>query len=306
MSPQTYLYLFFAIVVIGFLVVDLGYLNRQAHKIGFKSALVQSVFWISIALIFAVLILVFIGHETAAEFMGAYLTEKMLSVDNLFVIMLLFNFFKLEDQYHHKVLFWGILGAVVFRTIFITTGALIISQFHWVLYIFGAILLYTGIRLFSDKREEHIDFTQGKTYRLARRFLRFTANPHGGKFIVMENGKLYFTLLFMIMIMVESTDIIFAIDSIPAAFAISQNFFVVFTSNIFAVMGLRALFFLLENVLHKFHHLQKGLSFILIFIGLKMLIGIFGIHISSIASLGVVVFALIVSMILSIIFPKKI
>ncbi|HBB02698.1 TPA: hypothetical protein DCZ16_02820 [Candidatus Peregrinibacteria bacterium] len=198
------------------------------------------------------------------------------------------------------------MGAVVFRTIFISTGALIISQFHWVLYIFGAILLYTGIKLFSDKKEEHVDFSQGKTYRLARRFLRFTANPHGGQFIVMEQGKLHFTLLFMIMIMVESTDIIFAIDSIPAAFAISQNFFIVFTSNIFAVMGLRALFFLLENVLHKFHHLQKGLSFILIFIGLKMLVGIFGIHISSIVSLGVVVFALIASMILSIIFPKKI
>ncbi|KKQ70842.1 MAG: integral membrane protein terc, tellurite resistance protein TerC [Candidatus Peregrinibacteria bacterium GW2011_GWC2_39_14] len=306
MTPQTYLYIFFAIVVVGFLVVDLGYLNRQAHKIGFKSALAQSVFWISIALIFAVLILIFMGHEPAAEFMGAYLTEKMLSVDNLFVIMLLFNFFKLEDKYHHKVLFWGILGAVVFRTIFISTGALIISQFHWVLYIFGAILLYTGVKLFSDKKEEHVDFTHGKTYRLARRFLRFTANPHGGQFMVMEQGKLHFTLLFMIMIMVESTDIIFAIDSIPAAFAISQNFFIVFTSNIFAVMGLRALFFLLENVLHKFHHLQKGLAFILIFIGLKMLVGIFGIHISSIVSLGVVVFALIASMILSIIFPKKI
>lgn len=306
MSPQNYLWIVFSAIMIGFLVVDLGYFNRNPHKVGAKSALMQSVFWIALSVGFAFLILAFLGKEMFAQFMSAYLTEKMLSVDNLFVIMLIFSFFNLEEKYHHKVLFWGILGAVVFRGVFITVGAVVIHQFYWVLYIFGVLLIYTGIKLFADKKEEHADFESSKVVRLARKFLRFTPNPHNGQFISKENGKWYFTLLFMIMILVETTDVIFAVDSIPAAFSISQSPFIVFTSNIFAVMGLRALFFLVENILHKFHHLQKGLSFILVFIGLKMLAGIVDIHISSIASLVVILCALSLSLILSVIFPKKI
>ena len=237
--------------------------------------------------------------------MSAYVTEKMLSVDNLFVIMLIFNFFKIDEKYHHKVLFWGILGAIVFRAIFILGGAIIISQFHWILYIFGAILIFTGIKLFSDKKDEHIDFNQNKILKFAKKILPFTTSDHQGKFAIRENGKLYFTVLFMIVLLIEATDIIFAVDSIPAAFAISQDPFVIFTSNIFAVMGLRALFFLIENVLHKFHHLQKGLSFILIFIGTKMLLGIFDIHFSSLISFAFIMVVLGLSLILSVIFPKK-
>ncbi|MCC7197240.1 TerC/Alx family metal homeostasis membrane protein, partial [Candidatus Peregrinibacteria bacterium] len=264
---QNYLFLVFTVTILGFLVVDLGFLNRSAHRVGPKSALIQSLFWIAISFAFAFLVFLFISKEAAAEFMSAYVTEKMLSVDNLFVIMLIFNFFKIDEKYHHKVLFWGILGAVIFRGIFITSGAFIISQFHWVLYIFGAVLIFTGIKLFRDKKEEHIDFNSSKVVKVIRKVLPFTASHHNGKFIVRENGKTLFTTLFLIVLLVETTDIIFAIDSIPAAFAISQDPFIVFTSNIFAVMGLRALFFLIENILHKFHHLQKGLSFILIFIG---------------------------------------
>jgi tellurite resistance protein TerC len=230
----------------------------------------------------------------------------MLSVDNLFVILLIFNYFKLEEKYHHKALFWGILGAIIFRGIFIGAGSYIIDQFHWVLYIFGAVLLYTGIKLLSDKKEEHIDFKKSKIIKFAHKILPFTDSHHGGKFFFRENGKFYFTSLFMVVLMVEATDIIFAVDSIPAVFAISQNLFVVFTSNIFAIMGLRALFFLIENVLHRFHYLQKGLAVILLFIGLKMLLGIFGLHISSIASFSVIIFAFSASIILSTIFPKKI
>ncbi len=303
---QNTLFIIFWVVVIGFLALDLGYFNRKAHKISPKAALTQSIFWIAVAFCFAFLILLSMGTLKATEFMSAYVTEKMLSVDNLFVIMLIFSFFKIEEKYHHKVLFWGIMGAIVFRAIFILVGAYIIHQFHWVLYIFGAILLYTGIKLFKDKKEEHMDFEKSKTVRLARKYLPFSLNPHGGKFIVREAGKYKFTLLFLIILLVESTDIIFAIDSIPAAFAISSDPFIIFTSNVFAIMGLRALFFLLENVLHKFHHLQKGLSFILVFIGAKMLAGIFGVHVPSTVSFLIIMGALITSLILSILFPKKI
>lgn len=306
MESQTALTVLFFVIISGFLIADLGFFNRKSHKIAFKPALYQSLFWIGISFAFGLLILFFIGKETAVEFFSAYITEKMLSVDNLFVILLIFSYFKLEEKYHHKALFWGILGAIIFRAIFIGVGSYVIGQFYWVLYIFGAILLYTGIKLLQNKKEEHIDFKHNKVMKFAHKILPFTDSHHGGKFFIRENGKFYFTSLFMIVLLVEATDIIFAIDSIPAVFSISQNMFVVFTSNIFAIMGLRALFFLIENILHKFHHLQKGLAFILLFIGLKMLLGIFGIHLSSIISLGIIVFALSSSIVLSILFPKKI
>lgn len=306
MDIQNNLFIIFSVVVIGFLVADLGYFNRRAHKIAPRSALIQSLFWIAIAFAFAFLIFLFIGQSKAAEFMSAYVTEKMLSVDNLFVIALIFSFFKIEEKYHHKVLFWGILGAIVFRGLFIGIGAYIIHQFHWVLYIFGALLIYTGIKLFNDKKEEHVDFEKSRVVRAVKKFLPFTTTPHEGRFMVKEKGKTYFTTLFLIIILVESTDIIFAIDSIPAAFAITQDPFIIFTSNVFAIMGLRALFFLLENILHQFHHLQKGLAFILVFIGGKMLIDLFGIHISSIHSFAIIMLALGTSILLSVLFPKKV
>jgi tellurite resistance protein TerC len=286
--------------------LDLGYFNRKSHAVAFKPALYQSLFWIALSVIYGFLIYFYIGKQTGVEFFSAYVTEKMLSVDNLFVIMLIFNFFKLEEKYHHRVLFWGILGAIVFRAIFIGLGAYIIHQFFWVLYVFGAILLYTGLKLFRDKKEEHVDFNDNRIVKIANKYLPFTGNHHNGKFFCRENGKFLFTSLFLIMLLVEGTDIIFAVDSIPAVFAISQNIFIVYTSNIFAIMGLRALFFLIESILHRFHHLQKGLAFILIFIGLKMLSGLIGLHISSFVAFGIIMLALFSSIILSIIFPKKI
>lgn len=306
MDPKSTLMIVFGLVIFGFMVADLGFFNRKAHKISFRSALTQSLFWIAISLVFAALVWYELGAESATQYLSAYVTEKMLSVDNLFVILLIFSFFKLEEKYHHRVLFWGILGAIVSRGVFILAGSYIISQFHWVLYIFGAILIYTGIKLLRDKKEEHVNYHDNKVLKFARKFLPFTTNHHQGKFFVKENGKLHATILFGIILLVESTDIIFAVDSIPAAFSISQDPFIVFTSNIFAVMGLRALFFLIEGVVHKFHHLQKGLSFILVFIGAKMLAGIFHIHIDSLVSFAVIMGALGLSLILSIIFPKKI
>jgi len=296
----------FTVLIIGFLVFDLGFLNRKAHKIAFKEALLQSVFWIILALLFALGLFLFMDKIMAVEFLSAYVTEKMLSVDNLFVMLLIFSFFKLDEKYHHKVLFWGILGAIIFRALFIGVGALVISQFHFVLYIFGAILIYTGFKLFFDKKEEHINFHDNKFLKLVKRFLPFTTASHEGKFFLKENGKWHATVLFMVIILIESTDIVFAIDSIPAAFSITQNTFVIFTSNIFAIMGLRALFFLIENVIHKFHHLQKGLSIILVFVGGKMLLGMFGLHLSSTISFLVIMGVLGLSLLLSVLFPKKI
>lgn len=306
MTPHEVLWTVFGLVMAGFLIADLGYFNRQAHKVSTKSAIWQSLFWVGTSLIFAGLVYWAEGRNHAVEFLSAYVTEKMLSVDNLFVIMLIFSFFKLEEKYHHKVLFWGILGAIVFRAIFITAGSLLVTQFAWILYVFGAILVYTGIKLLRDKKEEHADLAHSPIVKFAHKYLSFTPNHHNGKFWVRENGKFFFTTLFLVMLLVESTDIIFAVDSIPAAFAISQDPFIIFTSNIFAVMGLRALFFLLENVLHKFHHLQKGLAFILLFIGAKMLGGIFHIHVSPLISFAVIMSALGASLVLSVIFPKKI
>ncbi len=300
------LFIVFAVIVVGFLALDLGYFNRKAHKISIKSAFLQSMFWIGTSVAFAGLIWAFMSGDAAITFMSAYVTEKMLSVDNLFVILLIFNFFGLEEKYYHKVLFWGIMGAIVFRAIFIGLGAFIISQFHWVLYIFGAILLYTGVKLFWDKKEEHADFHDHAILKFAKKLFRFSTNYHDGKFFLKENGKRHATVLFMIVLLVEATDIIFAVDSIPAAFSISQDPFIVFTSNIFAIMGLRSLFFLIEGVVHRFHYLQKGLSFILIFIGLKMLAGLFHIHLSSVVSFSVIMSALGFSLLLSVIFPKKI
>jgi tellurite resistance protein TerC len=297
----------FGIIILGFLAIDLGLFRRRAAKVSFTSALYQSIFWVILSLLFAGLIYIFQSPELSYQFLSAYVTEKILSVDNLFVILLVFTFFNLEEKYYHKVLFWGILGAIVMRAVFIGLGSVLVSEFHWILYIFGAILLWSGIKLFlsKDDDDEHIDFERNKIVRLARKFLPFTTAPHHGKFSIIEDGKRVFTTLFLIVIVVEATDLIFAVDSIPAVFAISQDPFIVYTSNIFAIMGLRAMFFLLENIMHKFHHLSKALSFILIFIGLKMLGGIIDIHISSLLSFIIIVAALTLSVLTSLTFPKR-
>lgn len=302
---ETQLFILFLIIIVGFLTVDLGFLNKKAHRISTASAIIQSIFWVVISLIFAGLILFLDGHSSAAEFLSAYLTEKMLSVDNLFVMMLIFRYFKLPEKYHHKVLFWGILGAVIFRGVFITAGAALVHQFHWILYIFGVLLTWTGVKLLRNNEDESIDIENNKVLKLARRYLPLTTKDHQGKFFVKDKGRWVATMLFVIVLIIETTDIMFAFDSIPAAFAISQNPFIVFTSNIFAVMGLRALFFLVENILNKFRYLQKGLSFVLIFIGVKMIGGLWGLHIDSLVSLFVIVLALIASLSLSVLIPEK-
>lgn len=292
--------LLFAAIVAGFLIVDLGWLNRRAHKISIKSAVIQSLFWITLACGYGGLMWAYLSPSMAADFMSAYVTEKMLSVDNLFVIMLLFAFFKIEAQFHHRVLFWGILGAVVLRGAFIGVGAAIVSQFHWILYLFGALLIYSAWKLLFRESEDP-DFTKTWYFRLCQKYLPITSEEHRGHFFLGGCA----TTMFLTLVMIEITDVIFAVDSIPAVLAITSDPFVAFTSNIFAVMGLRALFFLVEGVMEKFHQLEKGVAFVLFFIGLKMLLDIFGIHISSPASFGVIIGALGLSLVASVLMPKK-
>lgn len=309
----------FGVVIIAFLVVDLGLFHKAHHKVSQREALLQSLFWVAVSCVYGALIYFYgDGSASTLEFFSAYVTEKALSVDNIFVILLILRYFKVQEEHYHSILFWGILGAIVFRAIFIFVGALVISQAHWILYIFGAFLIYSGIKIFSDDEEMEIEPEKNIMLRYAKKILPLTTKDEGGKFWLRENGKLFFTPLFLVIILIESTDLIFAVDSIPAAFAITQNEFVIYTSNIFAVMGLRAMFFLLANVLDRFYLLQKGLSIVLIFIGGKMMLemeiiqkglgyvfGVEHIHIPIYLSFTVIMGVLIGSIVLSLIFPRK-
>lgn len=301
MDIHPILWVVFATIMVGFLVVDLGWLSRKAHAVSNKEAILQSLFWVTISLIFAGLIWTTVGHVEAAEFLSAYVTEKMLSVDNLFVIMLVFSYFKIDAKYQHRVLFWGILGAVLFRGLFIGLGSVVISHFHWILYFFGAFLVYTGFKLLKGDDDDEPDFANNKVAKIAQKYLPFTTEPHSGRFRIGST----FTILFLTLLVIEATDIIFAVDSIPAVFSITQDPFLVFTSNMFAVMGLRALFFLVENILKTFCHLQKGVSAVLIFIGVKMLLDIVNIHVDPILSLFIIVGILGAALAASIYLPSK-
>lgn len=305
-DQEQWLFLVFGIVVIGFLVIDLGILHKNPGKISNKSALYQSIFWVAISVAFGVGIYYYDGGaDKALEYFSAYFTEKALSVDNIFVIILILKYFNVKEEHYHRILFWGILGAIVFRAIFIFLGAMLISQFHWILYIFGAFLIYSGVKMFKDDGESDFDPEDNPVIKFVRRFFRITSSDHGGKFTFTKYNKLYFTPLFLVLVLIETTDLIFAVDSIPAAFAITQDEFIVYTSNIFAVMGLRAMFFLLAGVLGKFHYLQKGLSFVLIFIGAKMFLEIIDMKLPSYASFGIIILAITISIIASLIWPNK-
>jgi integral membrane protein, TerC family len=318
-QSETLLYGVFATVITVFLLIDLGVFNKKAHKITTKSALYQSIFWVIVSTIFGYLIyldgpydvmisgklVVISGLDAMVEYFSAYLTEYALSVDNIFVILLILKYFAVKEEYYHNVLFWGILGAVVFRGVFIFVGALLIAQFHWILYIFGVFLIYSGIKIYFEDSDEKIDPEKNPILRLCKKYLPMTEDEAGGKFIVRINGALKFTPLFLVIILIETTDLIFAVDSIPAAFAITQNEFLIYTSNIFAVMGLRAMFFLLSGIIDKFYLLQKGLSIILFFIGAKMLMEIFDIEIQPTLSFVVIIVTLTAAIIFSVLIPKK-
>jgi tellurite resistance protein TerC len=304
---ETILFGIFAVIIILFLVLDLGLFHKQAHKITTKSALYQSIFWVFISTLFGLFIYLYddSGAEGAVEYFSAYLTEYALSVDNIFVILLILKYFRVNESYYHKILFWGILGAIVFRAIFIFVGALLIEQFHAILYVFGVFLIYSGIRIYFEDGDEKIEPEKNPILKFCRRYLPMTSVDHGAQFLVKENGHWKFTSLFLVIVLIETTDLIFAVDSIPAAFAITQNPFLIYTSNIFAVMGLRAMFFLLAGIIDKFYLLQKGLSIILFFIGAKMLLDIWHIEVNVYLSFTVIIATLILSIVFSVIIPRK-
>jgi tellurite resistance protein TerC len=260
----------FLAVVIFMMILDLGVFSRESHKVGFREAVLWSIAWIGAALLFNVGIFWKIGSERALLFATGYLVELSLSVDNLFVFLVIFNYFDVPHKHRHKVLFWGIIGAIVLRCLLIWAGISLIQRFHWFIYVFGIFLVFTGFKLIRDAKKES-DPSQNIVIRFARRILPFRATFAGGRFIVKENGKRVATTMLFVLLVVEMTDLVFALDSIPAILAITSDPFIIITSNIFAVVGLRALFFTLAGFMYKFQYLKNGLAFILVFIGLKML-----------------------------------
>ncbi len=300
MTPEQITYLVFGIVLLVALVFDLGLLSKQSTHITMKKALFQTIFWVTLALAFFVFVWFEDGKVVAIEYLSAYLMEWSLSIDNIFVFILIFSFFSLNEAYVPRVLLMGILMAIVFRVIFISIGIVLIERFHWLLYIFGALLLYTGFKMFSAKHEEEPDLSQNKVYKFLQRMFPLVPHDGGGRLRIRQNGKRYYTTIFVVIIMLATTDIVFALDSIPAVFAISQNRLVVYTSNIFAVLGLRSLFFLLKGAVNKFAYLQQGIAVVLVFIGLKMLVEYFHIRVPVFVSLIVIVVCIVASIVYSI------
>lgn len=289
MTAKEWTYLIFGIVLLIGLIFDLGLFSKKSSVISIKKALIQTIFWIALSLIFFAFIWFEDGHNDAINYMSAYLMEWSLSIDNVFVFILIFNFFKIHEDHLGRTLLIGILAAIILRIIFITVGVALVQQFHWILYIFGILLVYTGIKLFVTKEESSFNPENNFAYKFMNKYLRVTTKEHGGRFIVWHSGKAYFTILAVVVAILAFTDIIFALDSIPAVFAITQSPLLIYTSNILAVLGLRSLFFLLKGAAKKFEYLQHGIAIVLIFIGLKMLIEIFHIEMPVYVSLIVIV-----------------
>jgi len=293
MEFPLWVWIFFHVVVVIMLAIDLGIFHRSAHEVKFKEAVSWSIVWIVAALAFNVLILVLWGAVPALHFFTAYLVEKSLSADNIFVFAVIFSYFAVPPAYQHRVLFWGIIGAVLMRALFIFAGIQLLEMFHWMIYVFGAFLVYTGVRL-ARRNEEQVQPEHNPVLRLAQRMLPITPTYHGQRFLVKENGTWKATPLLLTLLVVESTDVMFAVDSVPAVLAITPEPFIAYTSNIFAILGLRALYFVLAGLIQRFRYLHIGLAVILVYIGCKMLISdLF--KIPALVSLGIVALVLLVS-----------
>lgn len=265
------LWTIFGVVVVGMMALDLGVFHREAHEVSVKEALTWTGVWVALATAFNVLVYYRDGSKVAVEFLTCYLTEYALSVDNIFVFLVIFSYFGIPRDSQHRVLFWGILGALAMRGLFLLVGVALIEKFHWTIYVLGGILLLTGIKLLFQK-EGDMQPEKNIVLRLARRFMPVSEQYDGSKFFFVRDGRRYATPLFLALLVVETTDVLFAVDSVPAALGISQDPFVLYTSNVFAIMGLRSLFFAVSGLLRYLHYLKYGLSIILVFIGVKMLI----------------------------------
>lgn len=271
MTVDQITYLVFGIVLVLALVFDLGLLSKKGQTVSIKQALYQTFFWVGLALAFFVFVWIEKGQGLALEYLSAYLMEWSLSIDNIFVFILIFSAFSVKEKNYGRVLLIGILMAIVFRVIFITVGVALVERFHWVLYVFGVFLIYTGYKMFTAGDEEEFNPQESKVYLFLKRLLPLTPHDGNGKFMIRENGKKVYTTLFVVVIMLAAIDLVFALDSIPAVMGISRDKLVIYTSNIFAVLGLRSLFFLLRGAVTKFDYLQQGIAIVLVFIGAKML-----------------------------------
>ena len=272
MATNIWFWVGFNAFVLLMLALDLGVFHRKAHEVKLREAATWSAIWVAVAMVFNAGIYFLVGRQPALEFLTGYLVEKSLAVDNIFVIAMIFSYFAVPSIYQHRVLFWGILGALVMRGAFIAMGAYALERWHWIIYVFGALLLLTGIKMALKKDDDHFDGEKNPVVRFARRFIPMTHRYDGQKFWTVENGRRVATPLFLVLLLVEVSDLVFAIDSIPAIFAITKDPFLVYTSNVFAILGLRSMYFLLAGVMHKFVYLKYGLSGVLVFVGAKMML----------------------------------
>jgi tellurite resistance protein TerC len=303
MTDRTELWLGFALVMIVIFIIDMGLFSRKSHEVKFREALAWTLTWVSLAGAFNVWVYFTMGPDKALEFLAGYLIEESLSVDNLFVFIMIFSYFKVPRAYQPKILKWGILGALVMRGIFIFAGIGLIEKFHWMTYLFGGVLLFTGAKM-AFGSEEHVEPAKNPLVRLVARFFPITKRIRDDRFFIRKAGKVAATPLFLALLVVESSDVIFAVDSIPAVLAVTRDPLIVYTSNVFAIMGLRSLYYLLANVMEMFVYLKVGISIVLAFVGVKMLLAdIYPIPIHF--SLGVIVGVLALAIIISITFGKK-
>ncbi len=303
MSTDLLLWMGFGLFLLIMLALDLGVFHKNSHVVEFKEAITWSCVWIGLAIVFNIGIFYFAGEIKGLEFLTGYLIEKSLSIDNVFIIALIFTYFNVPREYQHRVLFWGVIGALIMRAVLIAVGAALITEFTWIIYIFGAFLIFTGFKMYFQK-DHKIDPDKNPLIKLSKKLIPVTEQYNKEKFFVVKDRKRYATPLFLVLLLVETTDLIFAVDSIPAIFAISKDPFIVFTSNAFAILGLRSLYFALAGVIHKFYYLKAGLSVILVFVGIKMLlVDIYKIPTG--ISLGLIALVIIVSIYASVQKNKK-
>jgi tellurite resistance protein TerC len=300
-----WLWVGFNVFILAMLALDLGVFHRKTHVVSLRESLTWTGVWVVLALVFNVGVWHYAGSAKALEFFTGYLIEKSLSVDNVFVFALLFSYFAVPPKYQHKVLFWGILGALLMRAMMIAVGAALIAKFAWIIYVFGGFLILTGIKMIV-KREEEIHPERNPVVRWFKQLMPVTPEYRGDKFFVRENGVRMATPLFVVLLLVEFTDLIFAVDSIPAIFAVTKDPFIVYTSNVFAILGLRSLYFALAGVMDKFHYLKIGLGVVLAFVGMKMILAHTAWKIDTLVSLGVIVVILATSVVWSLLKPKKV
>jgi len=304
MTDNLWLWIGFNLFVVVMLALDLGVFHRTAHVVTFKESIAWTGVWVAFALLFNLGVAHFMGAQKGVEFFTGYVIEKSLSVDNVFVFALLFSYFAVRPIHQHKVLFWGILGALVMRAIMIFLGAALIARFAWIIYIFGAFLILTGIKMIV-KREEKIHPERNPLVRWFKKLMPVTNDYRDDRFFVRENGIRMATPLFIVLLLVEFSDLVFAVDSIPAIFAVTKDPFIVYTSNVFAILGLRSLYFALAGVMGKFHYLKIGLGAVLAFVGVKMILAHTAWKIDTLLSLGVIVLILTTSVVVSLLFPKN-